>query len=107
MSQGRTWRPSSWAGRKGRGEDQGAPAHPHPYPHPLTLQAHPILLQLAPGLALTSLHLARHCPREQPSTEDNTRGNIYSLISPPQVLLLIIGHKGGRKCEVYSNMIAS
>lgn len=54
---------------------------------PLTLQAHPILpTKLAPGLALI-LRFTRpgHCSkRTTKCPEDNTRGNIYSLISPPQ-----------------------
>lgn len=103
--------PRSWyQERKGRVRTKGLLPTPTPTLIPLTLQAHPILpTKLAPGLALTP-HFTwpGHCPkRTTKRTEDNTRGNIYSLISPPQVLLLIIGHKGGRKCEVYSNMIAS
>lgn len=69
---------------------------PTPTLIPLTLQAHPILpTKLAPGLALIPCFTRPgHCPkRTTKCPEDNTRGNIYSLISPPQDLGSTFNHR--------------
>lgn len=78
--------PRSWyQERKERVRTKGLLPTPTPTLIPLTLQAHPILpTKLAPGLVLTPRFTwPGHCPkRTTKRIEDNTRGNIYSLISP-------------------------